>query len=99
MLNQIIDVLTVLLALLPLGISAFQLITAKTHNQRIKNLSQRSQVIVEALNQSNLTNDTKKQAALTKLSKYANEVNINVTEDQLEDYIESAVAFVKVVAK
>ena len=99
MLNQIIDVLTILIALLPLGITIFQLVTAKTHNVRIKNLSQRSQIIVEALNQSNLTNEDKKQAALVKLAKYAKEVNIGVTADQLEDYIESAVAFVKVVAK
>lgn len=99
MLNQIIEVLTVVIALLPIGIKVFQLVTAKTHNQRIKNLSQRSQIIVEALNQSNLTNADKRLTAMQKLSKYAKEVKINVTPDQIEDYIESAVAFVKVVAK
>lgn len=99
MLNQIIDVLTVVIALLPIGIKVFQLVTAKTHNQRIKNLSQRSQIIVEALNQSNLTNEDKRQTAMLKLARYAKEVKINVTPDQIEDYIESAVAFVKVVTK
>lgn len=99
MLNQIIEVLTVVIALLPIGIQVFQLVTAKTHNQRIKNLSQRSQIIVEALNQSNLTNEDKRLTAMLKLARYAKEVKINVTSDQIEDYIESAVAFVKVVTK
>lgn len=99
MFKNIIEVLTILIPLLPIIFKVFQLLTAKTHNQRLKNLSQRSQVIVEGLERANLTNDEKKHLALIKLSNYAKEVNIKVSADQMDDYIEAAVTFVKTMVK
>lgn len=96
MVRDILDIITVLIALAPIGIKIFQLIAQKTHNQRLINLSQRAQIIVEGLEQSNLSNEEKKTKAYKKLSAYANEVGIPVTVDQLDDYIESAVRLVKV---
>ena len=96
MIRELLDIVTIIIALAPIGIKIFQLIAQKTHNQRLINLSQRAQIIVEGLEQSNLTNEEKKTKAYKKLSAYANEVGIPVTVDQLDDYIESAVRLVKV---
>ena len=96
MIRDILDIITILIALAPIGVKVFQLIAQKTHNQRMINLSQRAQIIVEGLEQSNLSNEEKKTKAYKKLSAYANEVGIPVTVDQLDDYIESAVRLVKV---
>ena len=96
MVRDILDIITILIALAPIGVKVFQLIAQKTHNQRLINLSQRAQIIVEGLEQSNLTNEEKKTKAYKKLSAYAKEVGIPVTVDQLDDYIESAVRLVKV---
>ena len=96
MVKELLDIITILIALAPIGVKIFQLIAQKTHNQRLINLSQRAQIIVEGLEQSNLSNEEKKTKAYKKLSAYANEVGIPVTVDQLDDYIESAVRLVKV---
>ena len=96
MVRELLDIVTIIIALAPIGIKIFQLIAQKTHNQRLINLSQRAQIIVEGLEQSNLSNEEKKTKAYKKLSAYANEVGIPVTVDQLDDYIESAVRLVKV---
>ena len=96
MVREILDIITILIALAPIGVQIFRLIAQKTHNQRLINLSQRAQIIVEGLEQSNLSNEEKKTKAYKKLSAYANEVGIPVTVDQLDDYIESAVRLVKV---
>ena len=96
MIRELLDIVTIIIALAPIGIKIFQLIAQKTHNQRLINLSQRAQIIVEGLEQSNLSNEEKKTKAYKKLSAYANEVGIPVTVDQLDDYIESAVRLVKV---
>ena len=95
MVRELLDIVTIIIALAPIGIKIFQLIAQKTHNQRLINLSQRAQIIVEGLEQSNLSNEEKKTKAYKKLSAYANEVGIPVTVDQLDDYIESAVRLVK----
>ena len=95
MVRDLLDIVTIIIALAPIGIKIFQLIAQKTHNQRLINLSQRAQIIVEGLEQSNLSNEEKKTKAYKKLSAYANEVGIPVTVDQLDDYIESAVRLVK----
>ena len=96
MVRELLDIVTIIIALAPIGIKIFQLIAQKTHNQRLINLSQRAQIIVEGLEQSDLSNEEKKTKAYKKLSAYANEVGIPVTVDQLDDYIESAVRLVKV---
>ena len=96
MVRDILDIITILIALAPIGVKVFQLIAQKTHNQRMINITQRAQSIVEGLEQSNLPNEEKKTKAYEKLSAYANEVGIPVTVDQLDDYIESAVRLVKV---
>ena len=95
MVRELLDIVTIIIALAPIGIKIFQLIAQKTHNQRLINLSQRAQIIVEGLEQSNLSNEEKKTKAYEKLSACANEVGIPVTVDQLDDYIESAVRLVK----
>ena len=95
MVRELLDIVTIIIALSPIGIKIFQLIAQKTHTQRMINLSERAIKVVEALEQSNLTNEKKKTKAYEKLSAYANEVGIPVTVDQLDDYIESAVRLVK----
>lgn len=94
-LSEFIDLGSILLVLLPLILKLFVFVSQKTHSQRVQNLSQRAQIIVNALEQSGMMNEDKKSAALSKLSIYAKEVGIKVTEQQLDDYIESAVRFMK----
>ena len=96
MVRELLDIVPIIIALAPIGINIFQFIAQKTHNQRMIKLSERSIKVVEALEQSNLTNEEKKTKAYEKLSAYAKEVGIPVTVDQLDDYIESAVRLVKV---
>ena len=59
MVRELLDIVTIIIALAPIGIKIFQLIAQKTHNQRLINLSQRAQIIVEGLEQSNLSNEEK----------------------------------------
>lgn len=94
-LSEFIDLGSVLIVLIPLILKLFIFVGQKTHSQKIQNLSQRAGIIVNALEQSGMMNEDKKSAALSKLSIYAKEVGIKVTEQQLDDYIESAVRFMK----
>lgn len=97
MLRDIIDVATVLIALIPIGVKVFGLLAHKSHNQKLVNLSERAKIIVTALDQSGFTNEEKKASAMEKLALYAKEVGIKVTADQIDDYIESAVNFIRVI--
>lgn len=92
---KLLDYLVLFISLLPIIVQLFNLLTAHTHNKRLINLRERANIIVAAMEQSGLSNEQKKQTALDKLAEYANEVNIPVTGDQLDDYIESAVNFLK----
>ena len=40
MVRDILDIITILIALAPIGVKVFQLIAQKTHNQRMINLSE-----------------------------------------------------------
>lgn len=97
--NEFLSVISVAVALLPVCFRIFILIGQKSHNQKLRNLAERSEIIVTALEQSGMTNEDKKTAALQKLAIYAKEVGIKVTPQQLDDYIESAVVFVKTLVK
>lgn len=95
MLKNIIDIITIVILLGPVVIKLVHLIAAKTHSQRLENLAKRADLIVAGLEQSGLSNEEKKNEALKKLASYSSEVGIPVTPDQLDDYIESAVKFMK----
>lgn len=95
MLKDVLEILMVLVALSPVLVQLFQLLLQMTNNKKIQNLSKRAEVIVSALEQSGFTNSEKRSQALHKLSVYAEEVGIQVTPDQVSDYIESAVKFLK----
>lgn len=84
--------------LLPIVVMVLKLVGylgRKSQNLVIKNLSERALVVVRAMERSNLTNEDKKTAAMQKLAEYASEVGIKVTAQQVDDYIESAVTFIK----
>ena len=99
LLQRIIELLSILLALLPILVQIFSLLTQKTNNQKIANLRERAEIIVTALEQTGWTNEEKQSSAYNKLSRYANEVGIKATPDQLLDYIESSVRLLKEVSK
>ena len=96
MVRDILDIIPILIVLAPIGVKVFQLIAQKTHNQRMINLSERSIKVVEALEQSNLTNEENETEAYKKYSAYAKELGIPETVDQLDEYLESSVRLVKV---
>jgi predicted PurR-regulated permease PerM len=97
--QTIINVIAIVVVLLPPAIEVTQVLVQKAHNTKLENLLNRAKIIVNALQQSGLTNAEKKQAALAKLSEYAKEVGINVTTDQIDDYIEAAVKFMNLATK
>lgn len=97
--ESVIEIVSLLVVLLPLVLKLFVLMADKSHNIKIRNLSERSQIIVKALEQSGMTNEDKKQAALQKLAIYAEEVGIKVTGQQLDDYIEASVHLIKEINK
>ena len=99
LIQRIIEILSILLALLPILVQIFSLLTQKTHNQKIVNLRERAEIIVAALEQTYWTNEEKLSSAYNKLSRYANEVGIKATPDQLLDYIESSVRLLKEASK
>lgn len=98
-LNNALTILGMVIALAPIGIKVFILISQKSHNIKLQNLAKRAEIIVSALEQTDLVGEDKKNAALQKLAIYAKEVGIKVSAQQLDDYIESAVLFIKHVTK
>lgn len=99
MLKEVIEILTLLVALSPILLQVFNLLTQKVNNQKVQNLRERATVIVTALEQTGWSNEDKQHTAFKKLSKYANEAGIEATPDQLLDYVESSVKFMKALNK
>ena len=91
MIKQITDIVTLILLVAPVVVQLFKLIGTKTHNQRLSNLSNRADTIVQALEQTDLASSDKKAKALDKLSSYASETKIKLTPDQASDFIEQSV--------
>lgn len=90
-LKTIVEVITIMLPLMPLILAATRYLAKKGRNQNIVNLVDRASIIVEAMETTMLDGYDKKNMALQKLIGYANEVGINLTMQQAEDYIEAAV--------
>ncbi|MCS5737564.1 UNVERIFIED_CONTAM: phage holin, LLH family [Kocuria sp. CPCC 205274] len=65
-------------------------VTEKDHAKNIIVLRARAEIIVRALDQTNIENNARKAIALTKLGKIAEEWKIPLSTDQASDYIESA---------
>lgn len=85
--------LAIMLFLSPLIVTGMQLLGAKTHNQRLVNLADRASIVVEAIEEIGGAN--KHTDATKKLSKYAKEVGIKATPEQLSEYVNAAVALMK----
>lgn len=94
-LRWIVEVIIILMPLVPILIQSTKLIGQRTRNQNMVNLASRAEIIVTALEQTPYMNEEKKQLGIEKLKMYANEVGINLTKEQAEDYIESAVNLLK----
>lgn len=101
--KEFLEALTILVPLLialsPIVVKLFGLLTQLTTSKRLKNLAARAEIIVSALEQSNISNLEKQMAAIDKLVLYANEVGIKLTDQQAKDYIESAYMFLKLLKK
>lgn len=90
-LKTIVEVITIMLPLMPLILASTRYLAKKSRNQNMVNLVDRASIIVEAMETTLLDGYGKKNLALEKLIEYANEVGINLTKQQAEDYIEAAV--------
>lgn len=93
------EIISLLVALSPLLIQIFRLISLKIQNEKLTMVVEQATVIVNALEQSNLTNDEKKREAFSKLAIYASKKGINIDQEEIDDYIESAVKFLKLASK
>lgn len=91
MLENVINLLVALSALLPIVIELVKYIGALTNNKKVLTLAERAMIIVSSLDSLGIANEAKKQEALGKLTSFANEVGINLSITQAEDYVESAV--------
>lgn len=97
--NNIITGIYLLGVVGPIVVSAGKFFGAKTHNQRIINLSKRADIIVGSLVRAQIPGVDKKKIAMDSLSKYAKGTRIKLTPDQASEYIENAVAAYKGIAK
>lgn len=93
--QNLLDTITVVIALSPIIIQAARLMGIQTHNKKLVMLSDRAGIIVHAVEQLNWPGDQKKDVALAKLVDYAAEAHISITENQASDYIEGAVRLLK----
>ena len=95
LLNKLIIILPLILPLIPVVLKLLGLLGQLTSSKKLHNLVDRSDRIVAALEQSNISNESKQTAAINKLMIYAREVGINISDGQAQDYIESSYLFLK----
>lgn len=90
--NNILTIGTLILTLVPIIYNVIKLLSLTTNNQAIDILYKRATIIVEGLEQlRELTPQDKKREAVNKLVNFATELGINITSDQVDDYIEQSV--------
>lgn len=94
--EEVINWLFIASILAPVVIALVHALGQWTHSQALINLADRAKIIVDALNNNHvLDNTAKKEQAMSKLATYASEVGIKVTPQQMDDYIESSVQLAK----
>lgn len=89
--ESLVDILTVAAILAPVEDQVIKFTKSHVHNQRVKTLLDRSQVIVKSLENIDVPNQTKNADSVDKLMTFANEAGIRLTKQQANDYIEAAV--------
>lgn len=77
------------------ALKTFIALTEKDHRANIALLHARAEIIVRAIDQTQLENTARKALAITKLGQLAEEWKIPLSTDQASDYIESAVNTVR----
>lgn len=92
-LASMVDIIVIMLPLLPLILTMVKYLGRKTKQKNIELLADRGLIIVRSLekNTNQLSNPERKGIALDKILEYANEIGINLTKEQANDFIESAV--------
>ena len=94
--DDIVNVITIIGLALPVVSSLTKVLAQVTHNKAFINLSNKADVIVKALEQTEaLSGSDKKERAVKALTEYANELGVKVTDKQISTYIESSVNTVK----
>ena len=91
MFENVLNLLVTLSVILPLVLELLKYIGALTNNKKVLTLAERANIIVSSLDSLGIANEAKKQEAIGKLTSFANEVGINLSISQAEDYIENAV--------
>lgn len=91
MIENVINLLVALSVILPIVVQLVRYIGTLTNNKKVLTLADRAMIIVSSLDSLGIANEAKKQEALGKLTNFANEVGINLSLSQAEDYIENAV--------
>lgn len=80
-----------ILIFLPVVIRMAAYFGVKSQNRQVQLLSERALIIAQAMEETNLSPTAKKEEAIRRLTKFAKEVAIKVSDDQVDDYIESSV--------
>ena len=91
LLETVINLLVALCVILQIVDQLVIYIGTLTNNKKVLTLADRAMIIVSSLDSLGIANEAKKQEALGKLTNFANEVGINLSLSQAEDYIENAV--------
>lgn len=89
--DDIITLVTLVIVLAPVALNLIKYLGAATHNKAVVTLADRALIIVTALDNMLIANDSKKKEALDKLLSYAAETGVKLTPEQASDYIEHAV--------
>lgn len=94
-LSDVLDLLTIVLLLAPVVIKIVALIGHATSNVRMTTIAKRAMIIVAALEDTDLLGEDRYSVAYERLSRYASEVNINLTPEQIQDHIEGALTLLR----
>ena len=89
--NTVITVITFIVTLGPLVIACIRYVGAATKNQMIITIAERAAIIVSALDRLDIDNIDKREMAIGRLIKLANEFKFPLTYEQASEYIEDAV--------
>lgn len=87
----ILQCMTLVIIFGPLAVQIIKYVGIKTGNASVKLVADRAEIIVSALERLDTKNHLKQDTAISHLLEFSEELNIPLTRDQAQQYIESAV--------
>lgn len=96
--DDIVNLMTLVVLLAPAVFQGTKLLGEKIHYQKLISFSTKAEQVVKALDQDEaLSNDAKKKLAIATLSSYAKRHKFNLSEEEITNYMESAVRTIRLI--